>query len=239
MAVKTYNTKAEANRANAERSTGPRTEEGKRIASYNALKTGLTGRTVLLPTDNFVEYQAHLDRVTARYLPESDEEKLLAETIAHIEWRLFRIPTLETGILAVGRKHFADDHPEQPLDVRLAMIDAEVHLAFQKQLANLALQESRLRRQHEREVAKLQALAKERETARRTTLTEVVELYKDCRSKKKPFPYQHLRSLGFVFSLEDLKLRLVRDETAYASRLWREIGTREALRTWNFDLEMA
>jgi hypothetical protein len=35
-----------ANRANAQLSTGPRTEAGKRIASLNAVKTDLTGRTV-------------------------------------------------------------------------------------------------------------------------------------------------------------------------------------------------
>jgi hypothetical protein len=40
------------NRANAQLSTGPRTEAGKRIASLKAVKTALAGRTVLLPTDD-------------------------------------------------------------------------------------------------------------------------------------------------------------------------------------------
>ena len=52
----------DANRANAQHSTGPCTDEGKAISSMNAVKTGLTGRTVLLTADDAVIYQQHLDR---------------------------------------------------------------------------------------------------------------------------------------------------------------------------------
>src|SRR5579863_5462974 len=41
-----------ANRQNSLLSTGPKTPEGKAASSRNALKTGLTGRTVLLPGDD-------------------------------------------------------------------------------------------------------------------------------------------------------------------------------------------
>ena len=41
-----------ANRANSLLSTGPKTEAGKARSATNALKTGLTGRTVLLPGDD-------------------------------------------------------------------------------------------------------------------------------------------------------------------------------------------
>ena len=40
-----------ANQANAQLSTGPKTTEGKASSSRNALKTGLTGRTMILPKD--------------------------------------------------------------------------------------------------------------------------------------------------------------------------------------------
>ena len=49
-----------ANQANAELSTGAKTPEGKAKSSRNALKTGLTGHTVLLPTDDAERYEAHL-----------------------------------------------------------------------------------------------------------------------------------------------------------------------------------
>src|SRR5215467_58147 len=46
-----------ANRRNAQLSTGPKSEEGKSKSSLNAVRTGLTGRTVLLPTDDAAGYQ--------------------------------------------------------------------------------------------------------------------------------------------------------------------------------------
>ena len=41
-----------ANRRNAQKSTGPRTAEGKKRASLNALKHGMTAKTVVLPHES-------------------------------------------------------------------------------------------------------------------------------------------------------------------------------------------
>ena len=71
-----------ANRANAQLSSGPATPEGKAKVSHNALKTGLTGRTVLLPTDDVAAYQAHLERTFQHFAPETDEEKRLTQSLA-------------------------------------------------------------------------------------------------------------------------------------------------------------
>ncbi len=120
-----------ANRANAAKSTGPRSAEGRKISSHNALKTGLTGRTVLLPTDDVAEYQAHLTSIDERYQPATDEERFHAQNIAHIEWRILRIPTLETAFLALGRKRFGDTHAEEPEDIRALLIEAEVQFELQ------------------------------------------------------------------------------------------------------------
>jgi hypothetical protein len=49
-----------ANQENAQLSTGPKSQSGKAISSMNAVKTGLTGRTVLLPSDDVAAYQTHL-----------------------------------------------------------------------------------------------------------------------------------------------------------------------------------
>ena len=47
----------EANRRNAQQSTGPRTEIGKKTSSLNALRHGLTSRIVVLPTEDLAAYQ--------------------------------------------------------------------------------------------------------------------------------------------------------------------------------------
>ena len=70
-----------ANRANAQHSTGPTSESGKAKASMNALKTGLTGQTVLLPTEEPVVYQAFVESLAALYAPATDQEHRLLQTI--------------------------------------------------------------------------------------------------------------------------------------------------------------
>ena len=42
--------RAAVNKANAQKSTGPRTAAGKQRSSLNALRHGLTGQTIVLPT---------------------------------------------------------------------------------------------------------------------------------------------------------------------------------------------
>src|SRR5947209_5006403 len=58
-----------ANRQNAQCSTGPKTPEGKAKSSLNAVKTGLTGRTVLLPSDDAAAYEAHVARFVLNTSP--------------------------------------------------------------------------------------------------------------------------------------------------------------------------
>ncbi|WP_435021422.1 hypothetical protein TA3x_002366 [Tundrisphaera sp. TA3] len=55
-----------ANRANARRSTGPTTPEGRRISSRNAYKHGLAGDGVVLPPDE----EAGVDAATAQLVAE-------------------------------------------------------------------------------------------------------------------------------------------------------------------------
>jgi hypothetical protein len=235
--MKSYNTRAEANAANAQHSTGPKTEEGKRIASHNALKTGLTGRTVLLPTDDVAAFEAHMARLAKRYSPVGEEEQQLVENLGHIEWRLARIPTLETGILAVGREEFADLYTDKSLDVRRTMIEAKVHLTYAKPLANLALQENRLQRQHEKQRTRLAQLKAERESNMNNNLAEAMSLYRDCETKGKPFPLTHLQQLGFEFPVDVLRQRMLYCEAKRNGSIHPNITALELAQTRPFHVE--
>ena len=130
----------EANRANAQLSTGPTSSEGRAKVSHNAVKTGLTGRTVLLPTDDVAAYQAHVERIFKQFAPVEDEEKRLTQSLADTLWRLERIPSLEAGIYAIGRRElaaqFADEEDET---VRKAMIEAQIFLTYRRDLSNLSI----------------------------------------------------------------------------------------------------
>ena len=152
-----------ANRANALLSTGPRTEEGRRTSSLNAIKTGLTGITVLLPTDDAAEYQRHIAAYEEEFQPVGLEESELVQSLADIAWRLRRIPALEMAIYARGRVEFADQFEDQKdPGARRSLIELHTHLAYEKQLRNLHLQEARLVRRREKETAGLRRLQEDR-----------------------------------------------------------------------------
>ena len=152
-----------ANRANAQSSTGPKSEQGKLVSSHNALKTGLTGRTILLPTDDVAAYQTLVSIINQKFNPANDIEKHLTQTIADTEWRLLRIPTLESGLYALGRHELAADCAHEPdPQLRATMLEAHIFRTYQKDLRNLALQERRLRNQLKEDTAQLRRLQEER-----------------------------------------------------------------------------
>jgi hypothetical protein len=200
-AKETSEARRAANRANAQHSTGPRTEEGKAKSSMNAVKTGLTGRTVVLPNEDIHAYYDHLDRHFADFSPATDKEKALVKTIADTEWRLLRIGPLEAGIYAVGRRKLADQFADEP-DVfnREDLINAEVLLTYRKDFSNLALQERRLRSQRKADIAELQQLQHERIQQRLDYIEHARRTGNRCAFLKRDFDPP---ALGFDFTFDE------------------------------------
>jgi hypothetical protein len=52
--------RAEANRRNSQKSTGPKTDEGKAKSRFNALKHGMTAQSILLPGDDGQAFASRL-----------------------------------------------------------------------------------------------------------------------------------------------------------------------------------
>src|SRR3982751_1002133 len=155
-----------ANRANAQLSTGPTTSEGKAKSSLYAVKTGLTGRTVLLPSEDAAAYQEHVTRFQEQLQPVGERETTLVQNLADTQWRLDRIPGLEFGLFALGRKRYADlFEGETDEQVRAALLDAHILMTEAKHFKNLHLQESRLRRQYRQDLQELRNRQTERKEA--------------------------------------------------------------------------
>jgi hypothetical protein len=160
-----------ANRANAQLSTGAKTPEGKATSCLNAVTTGLTGRTVLLHTDDALEYQRHIAAYEKELAPVGPRECDLVQSIADTVWRLRRIPGLEFAIFAHGYVEFAEKFKDHDPALRPGMIELQTFLHYEKQLRNLQLQEARLSRRREKETAELREL----QQAREKQATEVQE----------------------------------------------------------------
>ncbi len=195
-----------ANQANAQLSTGPTSETGKAKSSLNAVKTGLTGRTVLLPGDDAALYEAHVSHFIERFQPANDEERNLVQSLADTEWRLLRIPSLEMGIYALGRLEFAELFPNEDEPVRKHLIEAKILLAYQRQLNNLSIQENRLRRQREKDSAILRELQDVRKRQTKARLDEAAYQYIAAVHDRTSQTFDPIE-FGFEFSIAEIELR--------------------------------
>src|SRR5437899_1406039 len=75
-----------ANRANAQKSTGPRTEEGKVVCRFNALKHGLDADSILLPGEDAAEYEDVVTAYRDQFQPGSPLEENHLAIIIHSDW---------------------------------------------------------------------------------------------------------------------------------------------------------
>jgi hypothetical protein len=88
-----------ANQANAQLSTGPRTEEGKKQSSMNALKHGMRAKTVLLPDEDPEEYAAFFEAQWEELGPQDAVQCVLVGNAIGYMWRLTRPARIEAGLL--------------------------------------------------------------------------------------------------------------------------------------------
>ena len=80
----------EANRRNALKSTGPRTDAGKQASRCNAVRHGLSAETVVGALEDAEDYKAFEAAITADYDAQSAVERELLLRLASLLWRLRR-----------------------------------------------------------------------------------------------------------------------------------------------------
>jgi hypothetical protein len=88
----------EANRRNAQKSTGPKTPEGKAAVSMNSLRHGFRARTVVLPGENPEEFHQLCDDLEVEWHPQSRTEQFYVEQMAVSQWKLTRMEVVEVNI---------------------------------------------------------------------------------------------------------------------------------------------
>jgi hypothetical protein len=117
----------DANRRNAQRSTGPNTPEGKSAAKFNSLKHGMTAVTAVLPHEDADSYSELRESFLDTYKPANAVEASLVETIANSYWRLLRARRVETAALDMGirglkKRHNASLAPIKDDDQSLVVV---------------------------------------------------------------------------------------------------------------------
>jgi len=116
----------EANRRNAQLSTGPVTEEGKRRSRQNAIRHGLTAETVIDALEDAEDYAAFEMAVTADHDAQSAVERELVLRLASLLWRLRRATAIESGLFKIQAKHLLQFRRQrQARQEREKIIDAK------------------------------------------------------------------------------------------------------------------
>ena len=83
--------KIEANRRNAQKSTGPKSAEGKSRSRLNALKHGMRATLLVLPGEDAEAFQGRVDAWTDDLKPRNQVEQYLVDRAARVSWQLDRI----------------------------------------------------------------------------------------------------------------------------------------------------
>jgi hypothetical protein len=162
----------EANRMNAQASTGPKTQAGKDASSRNAIAHGLRARNILLAGEDRDDFVRLRVPVFAELEPRGVIESELAEQIVETLWRLRRIPLFERALFAsleqTERKDaflsdvgLASKTPEQARDIKFGrVIERFLNGNFSGKLSRY---ETNLQRQLFRLLTELHKLKRQRE----------------------------------------------------------------------------
>jgi hypothetical protein len=129
------------------------------------------------------------------------------------------------AIYAQGHLQFANSLDGHDPSLHASMIELQTFLTYEKQLRNLQLQEARLHRRREKDIAALRKLQEERKEESRQKQLEVLDAavrqYVIARHDKKPFDPA---ANGFEFSIEEINDHLGRMSSAWMDRV---IATRD------------
>jgi hypothetical protein len=191
----------EANRRNAQKSSGPASPEGKKISSLNALRHGLTSRVVVLPSEDLSAYKKFSDEFLASLAPETFPETQCAQTIIDTQWRLNRVRSLEEGMLAHGHGSPAGQQDYGHPQVHAALTQAAVFLEHSQAFVNLSMHEQRLYRIMAAAQKSLDEMQSKRIAARQTALDEAVALSNLNKMLGEP---PEPSTIGFVFKPEEI-----------------------------------
>jgi hypothetical protein len=218
-----------ANLANAQHSTGPKTEKGKHRTRLNAYRHGLTGQICLLTADEQQAFDQHCNGIRESLAPVGALELELAQSIAEDHWRLKRARAIETGIFAAGvlgeLGHpfggIREDAAQVPIDEALSK--AHTWIAKGENFQLLALYEQRIHRAIEKNMAQLRTLRAERKAIRQQALEEAQLLAQLAYSKgekydpARDFPPEILQ-IGSDFSSAGIRRLIDRNQRLTEAR---------------------
>src|SRR3979411_1824235 len=106
----------EANRQNAQKSTGPKTPEGRAAVRLNGVTHGLTAETTVLKGESEADFKDLLTSYEAEHDPATPTEEAIVVQLAMATWRLRRLYHAEAGFYTYKLKDTVDSKKSRNLD---------------------------------------------------------------------------------------------------------------------------
>jgi hypothetical protein len=198
-----------ANRRNAQKSTGPKTAEGKQRSALNATRHGILSQVIHLPEEEMNSYNEFTERYVNSLSPVGAVETELANSCADLQFRLHRLAAAEHNLFAIGHdeqgERWNTGHPES----HAALTMAETLRCSPDPLALLTLYESRLNRrflQTLRQLRDIQADRRQQEQRELAELAAVASAHPQLAEKIEPTQF------GFVCSNAQWQLYRMRQQ---------------------------
>ena len=206
----------DANRRNAKKSTGPKTETGKIRSSLNGWRHGLTGQVLTMAEEDREAFEKFAREYRLALFPIGPIELQIAQSIAEDEWRLSRARAIENNVIALGHSNMAGDVNTINTQMHAAMTQARVFWRDPDKFALLSLYEQRISRKLQRNEDRLKTLQTERKSAlesaleEATLLAELAESNHETYHPTPDFAHRAKHQNGFAFSTEEIHRLLTR-----------------------------
>jgi len=187
------NEQINANRENAQKSTGPVTPEGKLKSSLNATKHGFTGLTLQLTAPEIEPYQRFVANMTAEHRPHTEQARELLQHYIDLRWSINQILVQQSNLLSI-----IDQITSQILstgDIMALNQALEVHY---RRLRTLGTYEQRRRRAADETLQRFTAIQKE-------YADRLKAAAENHRAMKKLSQNWNPAEFGFVCSLQEIE----------------------------------
>lgn len=166
----------EANRGNAQLSTGPLTPETKAKTRLNAMRDGFTGQVTTLSDEDRPVFEKFKSDFIDSLAPKTVTELSLASSIAWDNWRLNHLRAVEMNMYALGADNAPEDIDADNPQIHSALSDAVTFMNESKRFALMSLYETRLNRSIHKNLATLRELQAERKQNYQRDLDEEIIL---------------------------------------------------------------
>jgi hypothetical protein len=198
------NAQIEANRSNAQLSTGPTTEAGKQRSSQNATRHGFTGLALIVTPTEKEAYEAHVQSYMDHHKPADHMHRQIVQQYADLHWSLHQIFVQQSNTMSLmNAVSLQMQEASDPLATAVAIAP------IAKTLSTLNLYETRRRRALKTVQEELEAMESALAERRANELPLAAGLYSLAKEAGDPFNPQEF---GFVCSLPEIELHMKRTQ---------------------------